>query len=324
VIAALAAACAITLLRYPPARGAQDEPVAGARATLLVSAPAPKVLHGVGEREPDPKTFRQTQAALIKSRLVLAAAVQDPEIAKLELLKGQADPVEWLARRLEVAPIDDSELIRVSIRAQRAEGAKVVNAVVHAYLRVVVETEHERLVTRQKQLQEIHAKFQESLMRKRETLRNAVESGSQATDDRDPESHRQMLMRELGESRMDLRRTRLQRVAVESRLKYRQALEKDPDAARSKARLELQEELDVLRKQEQTLGEEQAGLARDIKALERERQSAKRGVLDASLLQSEIDVADTAFKRIAEEIEALNVEMAGPPRIRVIDLAEPR
>jgi hypothetical protein len=83
--------------------------------------------------------YKNTQAVYVKCRPVLNAALGKPEIQKLGILKGRADPVAWLAEQLHVDFPGKAELMTVSLTADDAvETAALLNAVVDAYMRVVV------------------------------------------------------------------------------------------------------------------------------------------------------------------------------------------
>ncbi len=82
----------------------------------------------------DSRRFAQTQMELMRSPLVLGPVVSQPEIARLTELKNREAPIEWLARKVKVAPVGQSELYRVTFESKDPEAAaKIVNAVVDVY-----------------------------------------------------------------------------------------------------------------------------------------------------------------------------------------------
>ena len=73
-----------------------------AAAVLYVAANQPSIIGPTLESRTDFGTYRQSQATLMKSRLVLNAVLTRPEVARLGIVRDQADPVEWLEKQLVV------------------------------------------------------------------------------------------------------------------------------------------------------------------------------------------------------------------------------
>jgi len=83
--------------------------------------------------------FRTAQLSSIKSPEVLAAAIGIDGIAELDAIRASRDPVAWLADRITVVGRPDTEVIQVRMEGAKrgresADAAKIVNAVVRAYL----------------------------------------------------------------------------------------------------------------------------------------------------------------------------------------------
>jgi capsular exopolysaccharide synthesis family protein len=79
-------------------------------------------------------SFLQTQVQLIKSDLVLGAAVASPTVAILPTIKNSLDAKTMLRQCLWVSGVEDAFLIRVSLELKDpAEAATIVNAVVESY-----------------------------------------------------------------------------------------------------------------------------------------------------------------------------------------------
>jgi beta-lactamase regulating signal transducer with metallopeptidase domain len=92
------------------------------------------------ESEPDSDAAWQvlckTQLAKLRSYYVLQAAVRNPEIASLPLLREKQDPVAWLAESLDVGFHPGSELMYVRLYGKPGEEEqlrKLVDAVSRAY-----------------------------------------------------------------------------------------------------------------------------------------------------------------------------------------------
>jgi len=87
------------------------------------------------------ETYRQTQARIITSPIVLQGAMRNPDIATGSILKEEPRPLEWLERNLEVT-FPAREFIRVSLKAgDPSDVAAIVNAVVNVYLTEVADQE---------------------------------------------------------------------------------------------------------------------------------------------------------------------------------------
>src|SRR5690606_28786446 len=84
--------------------------------------------------------FRRTQVAIIKTPFVLMAAVRDPAVSSLPMIKSQRDPVQFLKDELNVDFPGDSELMRISMRgSDPKQMVDLVNAVCKAYEDEVIE-----------------------------------------------------------------------------------------------------------------------------------------------------------------------------------------
>jgi len=103
-------------------------------AMLQVAETNPKIF-GSG-RTDDFGTYKRAQVQLIKDPFVLKAALLDPEISQLSLIREHSeDPEVWLASQLIIDYPGDATLLRIAMRGERrTELPKIVNAVKDAYL----------------------------------------------------------------------------------------------------------------------------------------------------------------------------------------------
>jgi hypothetical protein len=77
---------------------------------------------------------------LLKSPYVLNAALRDPAIANLEMLKSKEDAKEWLRSHLDISRPVKSNIIRVALTSKHPrEAIQVVDVVVNSYLKEVQE-----------------------------------------------------------------------------------------------------------------------------------------------------------------------------------------
>lgn len=109
-----------------------------AEAWLQIHEQRPVVAFDTEGRGPE-KSFVSTQIQLIRSPMVLAPVVADPEIARMkELIENQGqDLIAWLGKHIQVTQVEDSQLFIVSYKAEDPKNAsRVVNAVVDNYLQL--------------------------------------------------------------------------------------------------------------------------------------------------------------------------------------------
>jgi capsular polysaccharide biosynthesis protein len=152
-----------------------------ATATLRIISYQPRIIFPTNEPQADPFTYQQTQMALIKSRMVLDAALRDPKISGLKTVQEKEDPVEWLEKDLGVQSRPNSMVITIGLSGERpGDLAALVNAVTEKYQRLVVEAERQQRFERLDYLRKLWTRYQDELRQKRKTLREMVEAGHTA------------------------------------------------------------------------------------------------------------------------------------------------
>ena len=116
-------------------------------------------------------TYKETQMRLVKSIYVLSAALRQPEVAQLSMVREQKHAVDWLQEELKVdSPA--TEFIRISLEGDRPEElAAIVNATSQAYKEEVVTAEEKRKQDRLNELRKVESRIEDDL--KREAKRNA-------------------------------------------------------------------------------------------------------------------------------------------------------
>ncbi len=96
------------------------------------------VVEGQGSAATDPAhidNFLNTQCQLMTSTPVLALALAQDGINDLETLRGVGDPIDYLRQNINAEVGKHSELIDVSLEVpNKLDAAKLVNAVVQAYI----------------------------------------------------------------------------------------------------------------------------------------------------------------------------------------------
>src|SRR5262249_46477892 len=78
-------------------------PLSRARTKLFVLGTRPYIAFPDADGKSDPSSFPRSQIALIKSRWILGRVLKEENVAKLPLLRDQAEPEEWLEKNLEVS-----------------------------------------------------------------------------------------------------------------------------------------------------------------------------------------------------------------------------
>lgn len=126
--------------------------------------------HGRG----DFATYIKTQAAMIRSNFVLTAALRDPIVAGLPLLREQPDPVRYLEEELKIEFQDGSEIIKIGLMGDDSRAiAMIVNSVQEAFFREVVEDEITRKKGRLRQLEDSINRMQNEVKQKHKQIKQS-------------------------------------------------------------------------------------------------------------------------------------------------------
>jgi polysaccharide biosynthesis transport protein len=151
-----------------------------ATAQILVARHPPSLLafppHAVREDESEFAIFQQTQVAHVKSRLVLNAALRNPTVQGLALLRDQPDHLAWLEQEVKVDFHGGPEILSISLSGQDPEElTRLVDAIQKAYLKEVIDVE----VSRQRQtmllLKEVASRYDKKLRDIRTSMRKLRE-----------------------------------------------------------------------------------------------------------------------------------------------------
>jgi polysaccharide biosynthesis transport protein len=87
--------------------------------------------------------YLNTQCELMSSTPVLALALSEDGIRDLETIRDQSDPIEYLQRNVDAEVGKHTDLIEVSLEApNRFDAARLVNAVVQAYITYQTKIQH--------------------------------------------------------------------------------------------------------------------------------------------------------------------------------------
>ncbi len=162
----LAVVVAATVWNYSP----PPRPVAAAKLHMPVDPEG--VLFKHPEASSNFQNYQQTQIALIKSKMVLNAALREPKVANLPIVRSANDPVSWLEGGLKVDPSGSLEIVRVSLTENNAADLKIiVDAVVKAYLTEVVDKQKKRRRDRLEELKRLCNIYEDELKRAQDRRR---------------------------------------------------------------------------------------------------------------------------------------------------------
>jgi hypothetical protein len=143
-----------------------------AQTRLRVETPQPKLLFSSSEGINNFLNYQKAQTALVKSRLVLNAALRQPKVAELTLVRAQGNPVEWLEKNLQADYKLAPEILRISRSGDRPEELKIlVGAVRTAYLQEIVDKERNERQARLERLKKLQAEYDQTLRDKRRSFR---------------------------------------------------------------------------------------------------------------------------------------------------------
>jgi capsular exopolysaccharide synthesis family protein len=164
---------------------------------------------GGGRDNAEYEAYRKTQVQLIKSPLVLMAALRRPGIETLSTLAEEDDKVGWLTRNVMVSAPMESEVLQVRLRGEKPqEITQIVNAVTNAYLTDVVNKERAERLRRRDMLEK---KYKENMAEVRARLDTYHSLAKQlgTTDSQQVATERALLLDHLGTLRAQ--KTQLQR-----------------------------------------------------------------------------------------------------------------
>lgn len=145
----------------------------------------------------------RTQLAFLNSGFVLQAALRNPAVADLPLIRKQDDPLNWLRSQLAVGFVDASEIMHVSMTgdANDAESMrKIVDAVVQAYMDECVVADKQRDLVIRDSLGRSLGRLQREIAGKYEQYLDLSQELNISPDAavRDPET--ELLLRDIAET----------------------------------------------------------------------------------------------------------------------------
>ncbi len=175
------------------------------------------------------ESLRITYKQLVKSRPVLAAALEQPSISALPDVKNSSDPIEWLDSKIKILFVErSSEIMQVSVQDGDPERACwLADGVADAFLDWCAATERKQ---RRKQIEELQRAYddkQAELARQQAQCAQLVEA-SGGMDSLTLDRRRQIVVQLLTESQKELTRLKFELQRAESERQIRQSMRIDP------------------------------------------------------------------------------------------------
>ncbi|PQO38080.1 polysaccharide biosynthesis tyrosine autokinase [Blastopirellula marina] len=154
-----------------------DVPEYTTRAMLRISSSQGSLLKQDGEKTGDFDVYKLTHRQLLRGPFVINAALRDPEVAKLPVIKEKVDPVSWLQGALSVNFPDNAEIMEVKLSGESPQSiSKIVNAVVQAYMDEVVDAEANMRRSRLSSLERAYSETENELRSKRSEFRRLADT----------------------------------------------------------------------------------------------------------------------------------------------------
>jgi hypothetical protein len=125
-------------------------------ALVNVRRNEPTVLSKAGTSNEEFDVYKRTQVQLMLSTNVLNGVLRNSDINQLSIVQEHMhDPVDWLKEQLKIDYPDDAEVMRVAMKgADASDLVKIVDKVVHVYMKEIVEAAKLRRVAAEAKLRD--------------------------------------------------------------------------------------------------------------------------------------------------------------------------
>jgi hypothetical protein len=253
--------------------------------------------------------FRGTQAALLRSRLVLNAALRNKDVSGLAVVREQTDPVGWLEKRLRIDFPEKGEVARVGMDGPRPEQlATLVNSVVDSYMQTIPDNLRKNENAMLRRLEEMYTRYGVAIRDKRRALQDLQVTGT---------LDQTILLQALNDCAHELRRIRLEKAAVETRRNRLRAPRRQNIGPVQDKLADLEEQVAILAAQEKVLQEEEKRTRADYAERLRQQDSP-----ELEELRGEIHAALQLRTKVTEKIEQYRSRERTPPGITVLQRAQ--
>lgn len=264
-------------------------------------------LHGSAAQQEEYAAFRETQSRLLRSPVVINAALRQPGISSLVTITEQDDPVDWLAKNLEMVTNGSSEVVQIKLKGKRLDDLRlIVDAVVKVYIDDIVMKERDDRMVRRDSLQKKYDENKAELRARREAIL-AEAPAPEITDRIDAASRKELLLGEIAA----LREQRTA-VLVETRSLRADAEEADRLGAAADPRRTAR--LAILEKQAETLTTEMDGIVQKLAG-----RAKARAEFDARV--SDLEALERVTEQIARQLESNALDLSAPPRVTLLEAA---
>ena len=269
--------------------------------------------------------YKNTQGQLLTSRFVLTAALRNPEVAKLPVVRREqetGDPVVWLQKRLWVSFPGKAELMEVGIaRHDPQEAVTLVNAVVEAYLHEVVNAEQDEKRLRLSEIDRAVTEKTAEVRTLRENLkRKYAEFGT--FDTATLSLKQRLVLEDAGAARQELVQVKVELRRLKSDLASQKAAAGEPRPLRQAPRRgqggETRDDPDGCQavRDGDRYGDRGATGIGDRGAAEAEgSREARHAAADVAELQRDIKNAETVLAELAAERDKFRAECRQAPRV---------
>ncbi len=293
-------------------------------ALLKISRHEPGVAGMAGESAEDFEIFKRTQAQLIKSPSVVREALKDSKVKQLKSVERDGHgALAWLHDQLVVDFPDDSEIMRVSLSGpDGGELSPIVDSIVRAYLRNVVEQDRDPQLANTEALDRALQTQLAELAHRREALRKA--QAAEGT----PAAVGTALAKKLANEQLDeflAQRSRITAAMVELDTKIAMAqsrdnvLEEANPAEQARAILQpldkLQAQKEFLNRKLQEVGESLLKQAENLENLEG-FSSRVEGKKD------DVRALENIVQEMRSRLDHMRLRQGLPSRIQIVDQAE--
>ncbi len=195
---------------------------------------------------PADRYFENTQMALIKSRPILLAALQRPEVADLDLVRTEPDPAAWLEQHLHVVFLEKTDILHVSLDGTNPnELAALVNAVKDAYMEGEVNAQRNKKLTQLEDVEKVYLSSDAKIRGQRSALRDLAQR-LQSSDTQALGVKQKAILDEYASLRRELSLLQAQLRGTEIALAVRKTNGDNPGTVVSEAALEQAVEVDPL------------------------------------------------------------------------------
>jgi capsular exopolysaccharide synthesis family protein len=209
-------------------------------AVFHVSSQPPSLLAPLAESQENFGYYKQAQSVLVRSRLVLNAALSSPDVANLGMFRTRDDPVAWLERNLQVDFRASPEFMRLSLEGDNPDELKaVIDAVKTAYIKDVVNKDRAQRFARYQQLEKLGESYRQTLQGIREKIRTLTadvgtgDPTAAAVKEKFLQEQIYMAQRELLSVESEMRRVGIDAKRVESKVQVAEQREISEDAVRA-------------------------------------------------------------------------------------------